>query len=126
MRENIDFFYQLRVYQNGKKASMELFHLSKGFPSEEKYSLTDQIRRSSRSVCANIAEAWMKRCYPAAFVAKLSDSLSEAGETWSWIDFAESCGYLKVDVANTLKLNYSQIQAQLMTMSQNPSDWTTR
>lgn len=126
MRENINFCHQLRVYQNARLVAMELFQLSKSFPPEEKYSLTDQMRRSSRSVCANIAESWMKRHYPASFVSKLSDALGEANETWTWIEFAADCGYLKADLAAGLKAKYTQILAQLMTMSKSPSDWTTR
>jgi four helix bundle protein len=86
----------LEVYQIAFKAAMEIFKLSKVFPSEEKYSLTDQIRRSSRSVCANLAEAWRKRRYKAAFIAKLSDSESEAAEVQVWLKFAVECGYLEV------------------------------
>src|SRR5258708_1044560 len=126
MREKIDFCYQLRTYQNAKAAAMEILQLTKSFPIEEKYSLTDQIRRSSRSVCTNIAESWMKRRYRAAFVSKLSDALSEASETWVWIEFAEECGYLKNELTTPLKEKYARIQAQLLTMSQNPSNWTTR
>ena len=126
MREPINFCYELRVYQNARAAAMEIFQLSKSFPIEEKYSMTDQIRRSSRSICANIAESWMKRRYPAAFVSKLSDALGEASETWTWIEFAADCGYLKIESAVALKEKYARIQAQLMTMSQNPSDWLTR
>jgi four helix bundle protein len=82
------------------EAAIELFELSKKFPPEEKYSLTDQMRRSSRSVCANIAEAWRKRRYPNAFVSKLSDSEAEAAETQVWIEFAVKCEYLAPDQGN--------------------------
>lgn len=84
----------LEVYQLAFAVAMEIFELSKKFPVEERYSLTDQIRRSSRSVCANLAEAWRKRRYQAAFVAKLSDCESEAAETQVWIEFAVKCNYL--------------------------------
>src|SRR5450432_1487447 len=83
----------LEVYQRAFAAAMRLFELSRRFPSEERYSLTDQGRRSSRSVCGNLAEAWRKRRYPAAFVSKLSDSEGEAAETQVWIQFAVECGY---------------------------------
>src|SRR5438046_1572709 len=84
----------LEVYRRGFAAAMRIFRLSAHFPKEETYSLTDQIRRSSRSVCSNLAEAWRKRRYEAAFVAKLSDSDSEAAETQVWLEFAVECGYL--------------------------------
>jgi four helix bundle protein len=82
------------VYRIAFEAAMQIFELSKRFPVEERYSLTDQVRRSSRSVCANLAEAWRKRLYKAAFVAKLSDSAAEAAETQTWIAFAVRCDYL--------------------------------
>lgn len=84
----------LDVYQRSFLIAMRVFFLSKEFPTEEKYSLTSQCRRSSRSVAANITEAWRKRKYPSAFVAKLSDAEAEAAETQTWIQFAVECGYL--------------------------------
>src|SRR5262245_55139093 len=84
----------LEVYRKAFDTAMQIFELSKPFPKEETYSLTDQIRRSSRSVCANLAEAWRKRRYEAAFISKLSDSESEAAETQVWLEFAVKCGYL--------------------------------
>ena len=84
---NIRSYKELRVYQAAMDAAMEIFELTKRFPPEEKYSLTDQIRRSSRSVCTNIGEAWRKRRYPAHFVSKMSDSEGEAEETRVWIEF---------------------------------------
>src|SRR5829696_9224743 len=84
----------MEVYKKAIEAAMELFELSKRFPREEIYSLTDQLRRSSRSVCANLAEAWRKRRYRAAFISKLSDAEAEAAETQVWIQFAVRCGYL--------------------------------
>ena len=86
---------ELEVYKKAFGAAMMIFELSKAFPKEETYSLTDQIRRSSRSVCANLAEAWRKRRYKAAFVSKLADAESEAAETQVWIEFALKCDYLK-------------------------------
>src|SRR3954466_11321654 len=86
-------FRDLTVYQRARALAMEAFELSKRFPAEERYSLTDQLRRSSRSVAANIAEAWGKRRYPAAFVNKLSDSEAEALETQTWVQFAVDCHY---------------------------------
>ncbi|WP_139295237.1 four helix bundle protein, partial [Planktothrix tepida] len=84
----------LEVYQLSFQGAMQIFKVSQRFPIEERYSLTDQIRRSSRSVCANLAEAWRKRRYEAAFIAKLNDSEAEASETQVWIKFAVQCGYL--------------------------------
>src|ERR1700682_2711418 len=94
MTQKIQSHHDLQVYQKAFTAAMDLFERSKGFPREETYSLTDQIRRSSRSVCANLAEAWRKRRYQAAFINKLSDSESDAAETQVWIEFAVKCGYL--------------------------------
>lgn len=91
---NIRSYKELRVYQAAMEAAMCVFELTKGFPAEEKFSLVDQMRRSSRSVCANIAEAWRKRPYQAHFVSKLSDAESEAEETRVWPEFACRCGYL--------------------------------
>ncbi len=87
-------FRELIAYQKAFDLSMEIFILSKRFPTEEKYSLTDQIRRSSRSVCANIAEAYRKRRYPNHFISKLTDSDAENSETNVWLEFALKCGYL--------------------------------
>lgn len=87
-------FRKLKAYQKGFELAMEIFELSKGFPKEETYSLTDQIRRSSRSVCVNIAEAYRKRLYPKHFASKLSDSDAENTETMSWLEFAEACKYI--------------------------------
>ena len=94
MKSKIKTHEDLEVYQIAFEAAMKIFELSKKFPVEERYSLTDQIRRSSRSVCTNIAEAWRKRRYKAAFVAKLNDSESEAAETQVWIKFAVKSDYL--------------------------------
>ncbi len=110
----------LEVYQKSFISSMEIFRISKDFPIEERYSLTDQIRRSSRSVCANITEAWRKRRYPAAFVAKLSDSEGEAAETQTWIQFAVECGYIERETAKTLYAEYDAILGMLVRMISSP------
>ena len=123
MREYISSFRQLRVYQNAFTAAMEIFQLSKAFPKEEKYSLTDQVRRSSRSICANIAESWAKRKYQAAFVAKLSDAHAEANETQSWVDFCQKCAYLDNQRTSELDVKYNMIISQLVTMIHKSSDW---
>jgi len=126
MSDLIKTYKQLRVYQNAIQGSMDIFHLTKHFPREETYSLTDQIRRSSRSVCANLAEAWRKRRYQAAFIAKLNDVESEASETQVWIELACRCGYLEVDKANELDTFYNQILAQLILMIKDPNKWLIR
>ncbi|WP_372478198.1 four helix bundle protein [Nostoc mirabile] len=102
---------------------MKIFETSKKFPVEERYSLTDQIRRSSRSVCANLAEAWRKRRYEAAFVAKLNDSDSVAAETQTWLKFAVKCSYLDVDTGRELYGNYNRVLGILVTIINNPSPW---
>lgn len=114
----------LEVFQRAFAAAMRFFELSRKFPSEERFSLTDQGRRSSRSVAGNIAEAWRKRRYPAAFVSKLSDSEGEAAETQVWIQFAVSCKYIDPDEARTLYCEYDDIIGMLVNMSHHPEDWT--
>ena len=115
---------ELDVYQKAFDVSMRIFHSSKEFPKEETYSLTDQIRRSSRSVCANLAEAWRKRRYEAAFVAKLSDAESEAAETQVWLQFAVECGYLERNRAAEFYQTYDEVVRMLVAMIHNPSSWT--
>ena len=110
----------LRVYQNAYALAMELFELSKEFPSEERYTLTDQIRRSSRSVCANLREAWAKRRYPAHFLSKLTDCDGENSETDTWSDFAMSCGYLTTERHKELTGECSFIGSMLGKMINNP------
>jgi len=114
---------ELEVYQKGFDAAMSIFEMSKKFPKEETYSLTDQIRRSSRSVCANLAEAWRKRRYKAAFIAKLSDAESEAAETQVWLEFATQCSYLQRDRASDLYQAYDEILRMLVAMINKPQYW---
>jgi len=121
--DRIRSYRDLRVYQNAMEAAMEIFELTKGFPPEERYSMVDQMRRSSRSVCTNIAEAWRKRRYRAAFIAKLSDSESEACETEVWIQFAVRCRYLDALGAEKLTDTYEQIMAQLVKMIEESNKW---
>ncbi len=102
---------------------MEIFELSKSFPKEETYSLTDQIRRSSRSVCANIAEAWRKRRYEAAFIAKLSDAEGEAAETQTWLEFSVKCGYLEKETGRRLFKEYDEIISMVVSMINNSDSW---
>ena len=115
--------HELRVYQLAFESAMRIFELTRAFPREETYSLTDQIRRSSRSVCANIVEAWRKRRYPASFVSKLSDADTEAAETLVWLDFALRCGYLGKEKHAELTEHYNHICAQLTTMMNDPDAW---
>ncbi len=121
---NIRAFKELRVWQNAMDAAMLVFDITRRFPAAERHSLTDQFRRASRSVAANIAEAWRKRRYPAAFVSKLSDAEGEASETQTWIEFALRCGYMKPEQAGDLDQRYEQILGQLVTMIDKPGDWT--
>ncbi len=114
---------ELDVYRMAFEAAMRIFKLSGQFPREETYSLTDQIRRSSRSVCGNIAEAWRKRRYRAAFVSKLSDAESEAAETQTWIRFAVTCGYWPEEMGAELYHTYDNILGKLVKMIINPSPW---
>ena len=93
MAGKIERVRDLDVYKLAFLAAMEIFRISKDFPAEERYSLTDQIRRSSRSICSNLAEAWRKRRYRAVFVNKISDAMQEASETQTWLDFCLACGY---------------------------------
>jgi four helix bundle protein len=114
----------LDVYRKALDGAMMIFQSSKGFPKEEVYSLTDQIRRSSRSVCANIAEAWRKRRYQASFIAKLSDAESEAAEAQVWLEFAVKCGYLDRDAAAPIYQSYEEILRMLVAMINNAASWT--
>jgi four helix bundle protein len=113
----------LRVYQNAFEAAMMIFELSKTFPVEERYSLTDQMRRSSRSVSANLAEAWRKRRYRAAFLAKLNDAEAEASETTVWIEFAFASPYISEERYQDLLDRYDHILAQLVLMVDKPNPW---
>lgn len=123
---NIRSFKELRVWQNAMDVAMKIFELTKSFPVEERFSLTDQIRRSSRSVAANITEAWRKRRYPAAFVSKLSDAESEAAETQTWIEIALRCGYWTQEEALYLDSRCEEILGQIVAMIKHPDKWTIR
>ena len=102
---------------------MKIFESSKAWPKEERFSLTDQIRRASRSVCANIAEAWRKRRYVAHFVSKLSDADGEAAEAQAWLDFALHCGYISEDDFKELNQKYQLISGGLVKMMSEPKKW---
>jgi four helix bundle protein len=113
----------LIVYQKAYALAMKIFEVSKSFPAEEKYSLTDQIRRSSRSICTNLREAWTKRKYEAHFVSKLTDADGENGETDSWLDFACECGYLAKPDHAELNGECREVGAMLVSMANNPSSF---
>ena len=113
----------LDVHRLAFTAAMRIFEISRDFPREELYSLTDQIRRSSRSVCSNIAEAWRKRRYSASFVSKLSDAEAEAAETQTWLRFSMECTYLDEITASELHAVYDNIIGKLVRMITNPDPW---
>ena len=106
----------LEVYELAFGTAMEIFQITKGFPQEEKYSLVDQIRRSSRSICSNLAEAWRKRRYKAVFKNKLTDAMQEASETQTWLDFCFACNYIDQNKFNELDQKYEHILAMLNSM----------
>ncbi len=116
-------YRELDVYKSAMELTMEVFRLTKTFPPEERYSLTDQVRRSSRSVCANIAEAWRKRRYTAAFISKLNDAEAEAAETQVWLEIAFRSGYLKEETAKRLDNSCEKILGQLVRMADEPQKW---
>ena len=119
----IRHFRDLDVYQNALETGLRVYELSKKFPDEERYALTDQIRRSSRSVCANIAEAWRKRRYTAAFISKLSDCEGEAAETQVHIEFAFRHGYISNAEFEPIDDTYEHILGQLVRMIDHPEKW---
>nr|WP_310821185.1 four helix bundle protein [Stratiformator vulcanicus] len=118
-------FRELDVDITAFEAGMEISEASRRFPIEERYSLSDQIRRSSRAVCAAISEAWGKRRYPAHFASKLTDSQSEAEETRCWLQFASRCGHLSREIALELDDRYDKFIAQLIKMASNADQWST-
>jgi four helix bundle protein len=123
MKRMIVRHQDMDVYKKAFEAAIQVFELSKGFPKEETYSLTDQIRRSSRSVCANLAEAWRKRRYDAAFISKLNDAEAEAAESQTWIEFAIRCKYLGRDVGKQLFKAYDEVISMLVVMINNSNTW---
>ncbi len=123
---NIRSFKELRVWRNAMDLAMRIFELTKTFPAEERFSLTDQFRRASRSVAANAAEAWRKRRYPAAFISKLSDAEGEAAETQTWIELARRCRYLRSEDADDLDQHCEEVLGQIVAMIIRPEDWTIR
>ena len=122
--EKIKTHKDLKVYQLSFEAGMMIFHISKTFPKEEMYSLTDQIRRSSRSVSGNLAEAFRKRRYPKLFVSKLTDVEGEAAETQVWLDYALECDYIERKIHNELFDKYDHIISMLVNMGNKPENWS--
>ena len=126
MGEKIESYRQLQVYKKAFMLQQEIFKLTKSFPKEENYSLTDQIRRSSRSIGANVSEAWAKRRYPAHFVSKLTDSLGEQAETEHWLATSLACGYLSETTYSELLDLCQEIGRMLGRMIQQPGKWCIR
>ena len=113
----------LNVYKKAYELAMEIFHASKHFPKDERYALTDQIRRSSRSVCSNLREAWAKRRYEAHFISKLTDADGENGETETWLDFAHDCGYFSEGDHTLFTEKRNEVGAMLGSMINDPSSF---
>ena len=116
MIKSVGSVRELNVYRLAFKSAMGIFQISKDFPSEERFALTDQIRRSSRSVCSNLAEAWRKRKYPAVFINKLTDCSQEAAETQTWLEFSLNCNYINKETFDRFDEEYEHIFAMLLTM----------
>jgi len=116
----------LNVYQLAFKSAMEIYRMTKTFPSDEKFSLIDQVRRSSRAVCSNLAEGWHKRRYIAAFINKLTDAVQEASETQTWLEFALACDYMDKATFTQYYEQYEHIIAQLLTMESKASSFCTK
>ena len=116
----------LRVYQRAFGFAHDIYLISKAFPAEERFELTSQIRRSSRSVCANIAEAWRKRRYKPAFISKMSDSETEAGETQTWLEFAKVEEFMTPEEAERLWQEYESLIATIVGISLNADKWVMK
>ena len=116
----------LEVYKIAFESAMDIFFISKNFPAEEKFSLTDQVRRSSRSVCANLSEGWRKRRYKAVFINRLSDAAQEAAETQTWLEFALKCNYITEEFFNKLDDQYEHIFAMLNTMEKKAESFCNK
>jgi four helix bundle protein len=126
MSEKISSFKDLRVYKLAFELQQEIFEASKRFPAEERYSLTDQVRRASRSIGANLAEAWQKRRYVAHFVSKLTDADGEQAETQHWLDTATACNYLSEKEQEALLGKCSRLGQMLGTMMAKPEKFCQR
>jgi len=126
MSQKIQYHWQLDVYKLSVEAAMEIYELSKSFPKEEMYSLTDQIRCSSRSVSGQIAEGWRRRKYEAAFVNKMNEAEGEAAETQVWLEYSVKCEYMRREDGTRLHRKYDQIIGKLINMGNNPSKWVLK
>ena len=116
-------FRELRVYQIARQLAREIYGLSEAWPQEERHALTDQVRWSSRSVGANVAEAWRKRRHPRRSVSKLTDADAEGAETQAWLDAALDCGYLDTDTRARLDKQYDQVLGSLVRMMRDADRW---
>lgn len=119
----IESFKDLIVYQKAYNLAMEIFEISKSFPKEEKYSLTDQMRRSSRSVTSCLAESWAKRRYEKSFVNKLTDSLGEENETETWLDYSKDCKYIQKETHERFLSDYDEVRKMLISMINHSDKW---
>jgi four helix bundle protein len=119
----VNSFRDLIVYQKAYRLAMEIFEISRSFPKEEKYSLTDQMRRSSRSVTSNIAEAWARKRYVKSFVNKLTDSLGEEYETEVWLDYSRDTKYITELKHSELMNEYDEVRKMLISMINHPEKW---
>jgi len=126
IRSNYNGYRDLKVFQLAYRLAMDVFEITKTFPKEERYSLTDQMRRSSRSIAANIAEAWKKRVYPKMFVSKLVDATGEAGETEVWLDVSKDAGYLPKEKYEELISGYDEVNRMLYGMVDKHEKFCTR
>lgn len=118
-KQLIRHFRELIVYKKAFEAAMKIYIITKTFPIEERYSLVDQIRRSSRSVCSNLAESWRKRRYEAVFKNKITDSMQEASETQCWLEFSAACKYIDHETFTNMDNEYEEIIAMLNSMEMN-------
>ena len=123
MGEKIKYHTDLEAYQIAFEAAMQIFEITKSFPKEETYSLVDQIRRSSRSVCANLSEAWRRRRYPAAFMNCLNLAEAEAAETQVWISFSRECAYLTGIQGDSLYQSYDHVLGIIVKMIKHSDKW---
>ena len=119
-------FKDLIVYQKSYQLSLKIFEITKSFPDEEKYDLTSQIRRSSRSIPANISEAWAKRIYPKNFISKLLDAKAETNETVVWIDTSKDCNFIELELHLSLITEYAEIAKMLNSMIKHPEKFATK
>ncbi len=119
----IQYHWELDVYKLSVEAAMRIFEASKNFPKEETYSLTDQIRRSSRSVSGQIAEGWRRRKYENIFINKLNEAEGEAAETQTWLEYAVRCGYMTAKLGRELHRTYNRVIGKLVNMGNNPNPW---